>query len=112
MKLSQKLTKEQTDPYFLEWARLSAELAYLHERRDKATGQAMQSSIKMFEQLLLHCRSALQDDEFEPLNGSERLSFIKSSARTYAAYRQLDELFSELKKILARKRIEFNQQSE
>ncbi len=112
MKSSQKLTKEQIDPYFLEWARLSAELAYLHERRDKATVQAIQSGIETFEQLLSHCRFALQDDEFEPLNGSERLSFIKSSARTYAAYRQLDELFSELKKILARKRIEFKHQSE
>ncbi|KAA0958179.1 YpoC family protein [Planococcus kocurii] len=106
MKSSQKLTKEQLEPYFLEWLRITTELANLHEQRSKQTKVTIQEGLELYQRLLSHCRDALQDDGFEPLNGLERLNFIKTSSRTYAAYRQLDELFTELKKILARKRIE------
>lgn len=107
MTSSQKLTKEQLDPYFWKWDRLAAELALLHSQRDKRSEEAIHAGLKLYHLLLSHCREALQDEGFQPLNGSERLSFVESSPGTYAAYRQLDELFSELKKTIARKRIEF-----
>jgi len=107
VKLSLKLTKEQLDPYFLEWECISVQLADLHKQRNKAAAEIIQDGLTIYKKLLTHCRTALQDEEFEPLNGTERLSFIESSPSTYAAYRQLVELFVELKKIIARKRIEF-----
>ncbi|MGH2317633.1 YpoC family protein [Planococcus sp. SE5232] len=106
MKSSQKLTKDQLEPFFQEWNQLSTELADLHHQRNRGAKDAMQAGLKVYNSLLAHCREALQDERFEPLNGSERLSFIQASPGTYAAYRQMDELFSELKKTLARKRIE------
>ncbi|ANU10697.1 hypothetical protein A1A1_09526 [Planococcus antarcticus DSM 14505] len=106
MKLSQKLTKEQLDPHFLKWDRIAVDLAKLHSQRDKRAKDAIQEGLKVYTHLLAHCRDALKDEEFEPLNGSERLSFVEDSAGTYAAYRQLDKLFAELKKTIARKRIE------
>ena len=112
MKSSQKLTKEQVEPFFQQWDRLSAELADLHSQRNKGTKDALQSGISVYRFLLAYCREALEDEGFEPLNGTERLSFIEASPKTYAAYRQMDELFSELKKTIARKRIELNRLNE
>lgn len=112
MKSSQKLTKEQTDPYFAEWNRLSAELMELHSLRDKRSKELTRAGTELYAQLLAHCREALQDKGFEPLNGSERLAFVAASPATYAAFRQLDELFTELKKTVARKRIELNNSKE
>lgn len=112
MKPSQKLTKQQIEPYFLKWNQLSNDLAAMHTRREKKTKVAAQAGIVLYKQLLRHCQLALQDNNFEPLNGAERLFFIETSASTYAAYRQLDELFLEVKKTLARKRIEYKQLNE
>ncbi|ANU23033.1 YpoC family protein [Planococcus donghaensis] len=111
MKRSLKLTKEQLEPYFLEWECNSAQLAELHKQRNKAA-ELTKDGLTIYKKLLTHCRQALQDDGFEPLNGSERLAFIESSPGTYAAYRQLSELFRELKKMIARKRIEFKHLNE
>ncbi|MBT2569525.1 YpoC family protein [Planococcus sp. ISL-110] len=112
MKSSQKLTKEQLEPYFLEWDKVAADLANLHRQRDKRSKEAMLAGLEVYSDLLAHCREALQDNEFQPLNGSERLSFVEASLGTYAAYRQMDELFAELKKIIARKRIEIKRLNE
>lgn len=78
----------------------------MHKLRNKAVKEVTQAGIEVYKKLLAHCRCALDEESFEPLNGAERLLFIEFSLSTYAAYRQLDELFSELKKIIARKRIE------
>ena len=112
MKSSQKLTKGQVEPFFQEWDRISAELAHLHSQRDRRTTVIMETGLKVYKPLLSYCRKALQDEGFEPLNGSERLSFIEASPGTFAAYRQMDELFSELKKTIARKRIELSRLNE
>ena len=112
MKSLQKLTKEQLDPYFLEWDRISVELAVLHRQRDKRAKMVLEVGIELYKRLLSHCREALGERDFEPLNGSERLSFIEGSPGTYAAYRQLAELFAELKKTVARKRVELKRSLE
>lgn len=106
MKSLQKLTKEQLDPYFLEWDGISVELADLHRQRDRRAKNVLEAGLALYKRLLSHCREALEHPDFEPLNGSERLSFVEGSPGTYAAYRQLAELFAELKKTVARKRIE------
>lgn len=112
MKSLQRLTNEQVDPFFLEWSRISGELATLHKERKKGANTVILTGIEVYKRLLSYCREALQDDEFQPLNGSERLSFIEASPGAYAAYRQLDELFTELRKTIARKRIELKRLNE
>lgn len=112
MKSLLKLTKEQIDPYFLEWQRILMELAELHKQRDIRTKVVLEAGLEVYKRLLVHCREALQEEGFEPLNGSERLAFIEASPGTYAAYRQLAELFAELKKSIARKRIELKRSIE
>lgn len=112
MKSLQKLTKEQLDPYFLEWDRLSVELAALHKQRDRRAKPVLEAALEIYKRLLSHCREALEQPDFEPLNGSDRLSFVEGSPGAYAAYRQLVELFAELKKAVARKRIELKRSLE
>ena len=101
MKLSQKLTKEFIDPFFTRWATLSEEIARLHALRDKQTARRMDEAIHLYKELIAHC-----ERQVVPINGNERLQFIEQRPGNYAAYRQLDELFSEMKKKIASKRIQ------
>lgn len=100
MKLSQKLTKESIAPYFAEWAILSEEIAAMHQNREKQAAGHMLQGIELFNRLVDHC-----DGQIIPMNGKERLQFIVQRPGNYAAFRQLDELFSEMKKKIASKRI-------
>lgn len=102
MKSSLKLTKETVDPFFSNWAQLSEEIAHLHGLRDKQLSQYMQEGIELYKKLISHC-----EDQIVPMNGQERLQFVDQHLGNYAAYRQLDELFSEMKKKIASKRIQF-----
>ncbi|TWT01031.1 YpoC family protein [Planomicrobium sp. CPCC 101079] len=109
MKLSQKLTKEQTDPFFSKWQEMSLVISELHERREKRVKKEMESGILLYKKLLAHCLDAEKDageKAVAPLNGEERLAFVASNPGTYAAFRQLDELFAEMKKLIAAKRIQ------
>ncbi|CAM5187085.1 YpoC-like domain-containing protein OS=Lysinibacillus sphaericus OX=1421 GN=LS41612_14865 PE=4 SV=1 [Lysinibacillus sphaericus] len=45
-------------------------------------------------------------EEVLPINGVERLTFIKTKPGQYARYRQIDELFKETKKRTARLRLQ------
>ncbi|MGI2327035.1 YpoC family protein [Planococcus sp. YIM B11945] len=106
MKLSQKLTKEHVDPFFLEWQMLSEEISDMHKRKDKRVTERMKDGILLYQKLLLQCTDVLQGKKLMPLNGEERFAFIVSRAGNFAAYRQLNELFSEMKKIIAAKRVQ------
>ncbi|MDN7241080.1 hypothetical protein QWY14_04725 [Planococcus sp. N028] len=111
MKLSQKLTKEQTDPFFLNWNEKAQRISELHKRRDAQVRIEMQAGILLYKKLLEHCSDSTEKP-LMPLNGEERLAFVVSSPGNYAAFRQLDELFSEMKKIIAGKRIQLKRMEE
>ncbi|RKJ21213.1 hypothetical protein D7X33_45180, partial [Butyricicoccus sp. 1XD8-22] len=78
-------------------------------------GQArelMEIGIKLYEELIyttsnVESTSVPINEDFEvlPINGAERLLFIKARPAQYACYRQLEELFKETKKRLARFRV-------
>lgn len=106
MKLLQKLTKEQIDPYFMEWEVKALHFAELHKRRDMAVESEMMAGIELYRALLAHCLAEDNEKPLMPLNGEERLSFIVSRPGTFHAFRQLDELFSEMKKLIAAKRVQ------
>ena len=108
------IQKEVVDPYFEQWELLSGTIHDAHQRRAKVEAQElMQQGILLFEQCVLHCSESdgevglNEQEQYEvlPINGMERLLFIKARPGQYACYRQLDELFKELKKRLARLRI-------
>jgi hypothetical protein len=107
MKQSQKLTKERIDPYFAEWQRLRTELVSVHQERSISADEHMAQGIQLLTALLEEC-----DGELAPLNCRDRLSFIKAKPAQFAAFRQLDELFTEMKKKISSKRIQLNKNAE
>lgn len=103
MKQSQKLTKQSIDPYFEEWQRLNAELLAAHQQRSANAAGLMAHGIRLFTALLEECGGALM-----PLNCLDRLGFIKAHPAQFAAFRQLDELFTEMKKTVSSKRAQLD----
>ncbi|MDI7741372.1 hypothetical protein QMK38_05115 [Lysinibacillus fusiformis] len=110
---SESIIKEAVEPYFDQWNELSSQIHKAHELRNGTEAKSlMGQGIQLFENCILHCsdsasQSIVESEEYEvlPLNGMERLQFIKTRPGQYACFRQLDELFKELKKRLARLRI-------
>lgn len=101
MKLSQKLTEENIQPFFEEWAVLKEAIEPSFRNRDKNGQAEMLQGIILYNRLLQHCNF-----EIMPLNGAERLSFIEQRPANFAAFRQLDGMFTEMKKQIASKRIQ------
>lgn len=101
MKSSQKLIDELIDPFFLEWAGIRMQVSQAHQLRNGGAEKAMLEGIQLFCLLLDHCKG-----QAIPLNCAERLAFIEQQPAKYAAFRQLDELFLEMKKAVVSKRIQ------
>ena len=105
------ISKERVDAWFLEWERLREEIHAAHELRDGSALAVMLEGITHFEQLLIDSAETEQvfstaaEYELMPINGMERLGFIKMRPAQYACYRQLDELYKETKKRCARLRL-------
>ncbi|MFJ3389931.1 YpoC family protein [Lysinibacillus sp. NPDC086135] len=95
------LEKEKVDAWFAEWAELEGKIHAAHDARTGEAKGLMEMAILLFER-------SVQDagDEVLPINGVERLTFIKAKPGQYACYRQLDELFKETKKRAARLRLQ------
>lgn len=72
----------------------------------------MEQAISLYEELIVfsseQSSSLLENHQYEvfPLNGLERLQFIKARPGQFASFRQLDELFKETKKKIARLRVQ------
>ncbi|WP_332648783.1 YpoC family protein [Lysinibacillus sp. 54212] len=102
------ISKEAIDTWFGEWEALQIRIHSAHETRNGEAKSLTEHGIALFEKLLVDSAShtAHIDEEFElyPINGRERLQFIKQRPGQYACYRQLDELFKETKKRAARLR--------
>lgn len=106
------IQKDDVEPFFTRWQELSILIHQAHDQRNDEARSLMEKGILLFEQCILTCsemeqQAFIEMEEYEvlPINGMERLLFIKARPGQYACYRQLDELFKELKKRLARLRI-------
>lgn len=105
------ISKERIDTWFAHWETLREDIHAAHDRRDGSALELMLKGIAHYEQLLID--SAQTDGVFSinaeyelmPINGMERLQFIKMRPAQYACYRQLDELYKETKKRCARLRL-------
>lgn len=107
------ISKEIVDAWFAEWEALEKRIHAAHEARNGEAKALMEEAIDLFERLLIDSAEgspvALELDqtyEVMPINGAERLAFIKTKPSQYACYRQLDELFKETKKRTARLRLQ------
>ena len=104
-----KISKDIVDAWFAEWEALQQAIHVAHEARNGEAKPLMEQGIAHFEKLLVESAanpvSADANFELYPINGKERLAFIKAKPGQYACYRQLDELFKETKKRAARLRL-------
>lgn len=99
MKSSQKLIDGLIAPFYFEWDAIREQAAKSHQIRDGHAAGTVQQGIQLFHRLMEHC-----EGEVHPLNHTERLAFIEQQPAKYAAFRQLDELFLEMKKMIVSKR--------
>lgn len=106
------IEKEKVVHFFTEWEKLNELIHHAHEERNGQAQSLMEKGIALYEQFILSTseteeRGIEPKEQYEvlPTNGMERLFFIKSRPGQFACYRQLDELFKESKKRLARLRI-------
>jgi len=95
------IAKEIIDAWFAEWMEFEANIHAAHDARNGEAKGLMEEAIVLFERLVQEA-----GDEVLPINGVERLNFIKAKPSQYACYRQLDELFKETKKRAARLRLQ------
>ncbi|MEK3765258.1 MULTISPECIES: YpoC family protein [unclassified Solibacillus] len=109
---TEAISKEIVDRWYEEWEAIREDIHNAHERRDGSAIQFMQKGIELFEGFLM--TSSITENtvfsqqnvyELMPINGMERLQFVKMRPGQYACYRQLDELFKETKKRCARLRL-------
>ncbi|AMO84999.1 YpoC family protein [Solibacillus sp. FSL W7-1472] len=105
------ISKEVVDAWYSEWETMRETIHAAHERRDGSAQQFMVEGIEHFEQFIVGGSitetpfSVQSEYELMPINGMERLQFIKARPGQYACYRQLDELYKETKKRCARLRM-------
>lgn len=107
-----RIQKELVDAWYTKWEALCEQIHASHEARDGQALQLMEQGIRLFESFIIEGSAKGENEtihfeqlELMPLNGSERLAFIKMRPSQYACYRQLDELFKETKKRAARLRL-------
>ena len=107
------ISKEVVDAWFAEWEALEARIYAAHDARNGEAKGLMEEAIVLFERLLIDSADSSElvlnpSETYEvmPINGAERLAFIKTKPGQYACYRQLDELFKETKKRTARLRLQ------
>lgn len=102
--------QEQTQPYFDRWEIVASEIEQLYEEKNKQAIPLMNEAIENYERLLLfggkevHSQSKKSDYILLPLNGEERLAFVKKRIQSHYAYVQLNMLYGETKKKVARLR--------
>ena len=104
-RLQKSIDKENIKPFYDEWLIVENKLQELFSTRKKGAEDYMIQGITLYKSLLNHCNA--DGEIIEPLNNAERLDFIEAKPASYAAFRQLQELFKEMEKKLAAKRAKF-----
>lgn len=85
---------------FEKWDHLQVQLALLFKEKDITRVELMDEGIGLLKAIVEKAGEAA------PLNFSERFTFIQNNKHNYTAFKQLDELFKETKKKLARLRVQ------
>ncbi|REB09924.1 hypothetical protein DVB69_03715 [Sporosarcina sp. BI001-red] len=99
------VTKDQIMPYFDKWESLKPEIQQLYDLKQPNASEWMIIAIANYEELLQACAPVGGSDrrtKMEPLNGEERLQFIKDKLISPFALIQLSLLYTELRKKVSR----------
>lgn len=106
---SETLKTDHVERIYDEWKLLSEKISEANKSRDVSVKPLMLSGISLYENLLVSISEVkdfqvqdIHQYEVLPLNGEERFRFISSQPAHYVSYIQLNELFNETKKKIAR----------
>ncbi|MBU9671935.1 hypothetical protein KQ939_02945 [Planococcus sp. CP5-4] len=102
MTLSRKSIDQAISPFYNDWVVLSVELKFCIGQEASDCYQLIVRGCEVYEELQETLIGLFGSSAPSPLNESERLEFVKNSRSTHAASRQLEQLFGELKKKIAR----------
>ncbi|WP_342512187.1 YpoC family protein [Sporosarcina sp. FSL K6-1522] len=100
--------KETLAPFFEEWEAIREDIAALYAGQDRQVIGIMTTAIEKYQELLEYGgqepneRTGKIDYILLPLNGEERFEFVKAKIASHYAYVQLDALYTETKKKVAR----------
>jgi len=104
----ERFSKEQLAIHFQKWDAVKEEIESLYHNKEKEVISLMETAILNYEELLeyggsgFNKRSGQVERFLLPLNGDERLEFVKERIASHYAHIQLDALYTETKKKAAR----------
>ncbi len=102
------IDKEQLVPYFDQWKIVRVKIEAFYDQKDPKAIEFMNEAIASYSELLERGGKAFDDRKGKtvylllPLNGEERFEFVKDKISSHYAFVQLDALFTETKKKVAR----------
>lgn len=102
------IDKELLIAYFNQWETMRDKIEAFYDQKDQQAVELMGLAIENYSELL-DKGGKVYDERKEkvvytliPLNGEERFEFVKDKISSHYAYIQLDALFTETKKKVAR----------
>lgn len=108
-----KISKLEVQSYLQKWEKMKTDILALHAMREETVGEDLLEALDLYYELIKHTHGLetldgqiIEQLEALPLNGKERLDFIARSPKQYASFQQLDELFNETVKKIARIRVQ------
>ena len=99
------VSKQLILPYFDKWESLKPVIQQKYDLKESDVQEWMQKAIANYEELLIECAvvsGSNRRTKMEPLNGEERLQFVRTKMNSPFALIQLTLLHTELRKKVAR----------
>ncbi|AOV08041.1 YpoC family protein [Sporosarcina ureilytica] len=103
-----RFSKDLLKTYFEPWDNVKEAIAQMYEENEPLRVEQMEQSIQQYIQLLEYGGTEVNNQTGKneyillPLNGTERLEFIKKQIHSRYAFVQLSALFDETRKKAAR----------
>lgn len=100
--------KDILHPYLEHWSSNREKIELAYQQKDHLAVDMMKEAIALYDEMLvlggseLDKRSQKDVSKLLPLNGTERLQFVKDKVNSHYSFVQLDALFLETKKKAAR----------
>lgn len=105
MMLSRKSIDQSVSPYYDDWAKLTREIQNCFQQHAGGCQELIAQGYQLYEALQKKLDEMFGSAAPSPLNERERLEFVRNSKSAHAASRQLEQLFGELKKKIARAKL-------
>lgn len=105
MKLSQKSIDDRVSPFFADWEELSKTILHSFETAGAGSAEWIGQGHALYRRLKETLYGLFGEQMPLPINEKERLEFVLATKSAHAAFRQLSQLFTELKKKIARHKI-------